>query len=392
MTTGRGPGPRRRTAAALALVAALALGLGGVWALADSPAGHTQHPGDPYQGLITPACVPATLPAGQAHPAGEPEPLRPVWCYELAAMPVTRLSTPNGWLDEFDTRISMGRLTDRDMDYRLFQDIEHRGTRRSAVFVNNDHWMVDTADGSNGGVLIRPDRGFRFENGRLVIEADVAAGVPEYSDSASVEIVVTTAPEPTGRVVDLQYGYGTFGGHWTFGCRFQADRQVTCALFNPSGRPGDPGVFGNELGRVWQMLSFQHVGKVVTISPAGADPEPSFRRCGPNQMDLHCRDRFRLELARDSVRILVNGRPYFEQSAIEPANQLPDEFLDAEQYVYFSSWVNRPLESAYRFHWDRLAVNPRDTSGAELPPSAAPSFGMPSCAPEPHHGSGAACR
>jgi hypothetical protein len=44
--------------------------------------------------------------------------------------------------------------------------------------------------------------------------------------------------------------------------------------------------------------------------------------------------------------------------------------------VYFSSWVNRPLESSYRFHWDRLAINPRDASGAELPPSAAPSFGM----------------
>src|SRR5581483_8315695 len=103
--------------------------------------------------------------------------------------------------------------------------------------------------------------------------------------------------------------------------------------------------------------------------PAAAGTVSAFRRCGHNQMDLHCRDRFRLELTRDSVTILVNGRPYFRQSAIEPAYQLPDEFLAAEQYVYFSSWVNRPLESSYRFHWDRLAINPRDASGAELPPS-----------------------
>ena len=179
-------------------------------------------------------------------------------------MPLTRHSGPNSWLDEFDTRISMGRLTDRDMGF---------------------------------------------------------------------------------------------------------------ALFNPTGSPGDPSVFGNELGRVWQMLSFQHVGKINDSAQSDAERASSFRKCGRDQLDLHCRDRFRLELARDSVKIFVNGRPYFEQSAIEPENQLPDEFLNSDQYVYFSSWVNRPLESAYRFHWDRLAINPRDASGAEMPASAAPSFG-----------------
>jgi hypothetical protein len=300
-----------------------------------------------------PACVPATLPAGQADPAGEPEPMRPAWCYRLAKMPVTRVSGPNSWLDEFNTKLSMGRLTDGDMDYRLFEDIEHRGSPRSGVFVNNDHWMVDTAQGDDGGVLPRPDRSFRFENGRMVVEADVAAGVPEYGDSAAVEFVVTTASEPTATVVDPHYGYGAFGGHWSFGCRFQPDRQVTCALFNPTGSPGDPAVFGNERGRVWQMLPFQQVGRVVNAVPAGGERASAFRECAHNQMDLHCRDRFRLELTRDGVRILVNGQPYFEQSAIEPAYQLPPGFLDAEQYVYFSSWVNRPLESAYRFHWDR---------------------------------------
>lgn len=371
----------------LAVLALLALLLGvgaGIRAIGDSSGADS----DPYRELSAPACAPATVPAGQAHPAGEPEPMRPIWCYRLSTMPVTRVNQGNGWIDGFGTGAAMGRLTDGDMGYRLF-DVEHGGTRRAGVFVNNDHWMVDTAAGTHGGVLLRPDRGFRFENGKMIVEADVAAGVPEYSDSASVEIVVTTAPAPTDRVPDTQYGYGTFGGHWTFGCRFQPDRQVTCALFNPSGTPGDPGVFGNEQGRVWQMLPFQRVGRVVDTRPPA--PDSVFRRCGRNQMDLHCRDRFRLELARDSVRILVNGQPYFVQSAIAPAYQLPDQFLEAEQYVYFSSWVNRPLESAYRFHWDRLAINPRDPSGAELPPSAAPSFGMDPCSGA-HHGPGVPCR
>lgn len=383
----RWSGLRLRSRAAAALI--VLSFVGGAWLLGEKQTEQAQSSGDPYKSLTTSTCVPATLPAGQAHPAGEPEPLWPAWCYELGAMPVTRLSGPNNWLDEFDTRMSMGRLKDGDMDYRVFHDIEHRGSRKSAVFINNDHWMVDTAGGSNGGVLIRPDRSFRFENGKIIVEADVAAAIPEYTDSASVEIVVTTAPEPTGRVVDLQYGYGAFGGHWTFGCRFQADRQMTCALFNASGSPGDPGVFGNESGRVWQMLPFQHVGRINNTGESN-DHAPFFRKCNRNEMDLHCRDRFRLELSKDSVKIFVNGRPYFEQSAIDPKNQLPNEFLNSNHYVYFTSWVNRPLESAYRFHWDRLAIN--GASGAELPVSAAPSFGLTSCAHDPVGRSGVTCR
>lgn len=369
--TGNGLGGRRRVIAALIVVSFL----GGTWLLVGSRSDRAENSADPYRSIATPECVPSTLPAGQAHPSGEPEPLSPVWCYALGPMPITRQSGPNSWLDEFDTKINMGRLQDRDMNYRLFGNVEHHGSRTSAVFINNDHWMVDTADGSNGGVLLRPDRSFRFDQERMIIEADVAAAIPEYGDSASVEMIVTTAPEPTGKVVDLQYGYGAFGGHWTFGCRFQADRQMTCSLFNSSGSPGDPGVFGNELGRVWQMLPFQDVGRVNNGGRFDPGLEQSFRICGMNQLDLLCRDRFRLELVKDSVKIFVNGRLYFEQSGIDPRYQIPDEFLSSNVYVYFSSWVNRPLESAYRFHWDRLAINPRDESGIELPPSAAPSFG-----------------
>jgi hypothetical protein len=93
-------------------------------------------------------------------------------------------------------------------------------------------------------------------------------------------------------------------------------------------------------------------------------------------MDLACRDRFRLELAKDRVRIFVNGGLYFEQSGIDARHQLPDEFLRSDLYVYFTSWVNRPLAAAYRCHWGRLAINPTDATGAVLAPSAAPSAAM----------------
>ncbi len=69
-----------------------------------------------------------------------------------------------------------------------------------------------------------------------------------------------------------------------------------------------------------------------------------------NEMDPDCRERFRLELTRSSVRVLVNGAPCFEQSGMASRYQPPDEFLRSDLHVYYTSWVNRPLAAAYRFH------------------------------------------
>lgn len=330
--------------------------------------------GDPYRAQRSGSCASPVLPSGQAHPSVEPEPTLPIWCYRVAAMPVTRVNGENSWADEFNTSIEMGRLNDGDMGYRIFNDIEHSGARKTRMFINQDHWMVDMAGGSNGGALLRPDRSFRFEQDRLVVEADVAAGIPEYEDATAVEIDITTAPAPTGKIVDLQYGYGLFGGHATFGCRFQADREMTCSLFDASGAPGEAKAFGNELGRVWQMLPFQHVGTASSGGNAAGENGRFYRACDRNEMDIFCRDRFRVELAKDAVRVFVNGHLYFEQSGLLPQYQLPAAFLDAPVYVYFVTWTNRPLQPAYRVHWDRIAINPRDSSGAFAKPSASPSF------------------
>ena len=359
----------RRAGAVLAAAAVLGAGLAVVWSHRSTAAA------DPYGKLERPGCTPAALPEGQAYPSDEAEPLRPVWCYRLASTAPTRLSGANTWVDGFDTGGRFNRLADGDMDYRVFT-VGGGGGVRSAAFLNQNHWMADIAGGGHGGVLLRPNRSFHFDHGTLIVEGDVAAALPEYSDSAAVEMDVTTAPAPTGRVVDQQYGYGAFGGAWTFGCRFQADRHVTCALFNATGSPGDPTVFGNELGRVWQMLPYQKVGAVTRGGEPDMVTDDRFRRCHANEMDLDCRDRFRLELTGDSVRVFVNGVPYFEQSGIAPRHQFPAEFLRSDLYVYYTSWVNRPLAAAYRYHWGRLAVNPTDGSGATLPPSAPPSFRM----------------
>ena len=75
-------------------------------------------------------------------------------------------------------------------------------------FLHNGHWMVDVAgigappdeyEGDRrdaiiathwGGGLVRPDRTFRFVDGTLVVEFDVAAGMLAYHDGWP-EIVVT---------------------------------------------------------------------------------------------------------------------------------------------------------------------------------------------------------
>ena len=67
------PRPARRPRVVAGVVAA-ALALVGGWVYADRSGWD-----DPYRSQTTAGCAPAVLPAGQAHPAGEPEPLLPAW-------------------------------------------------------------------------------------------------------------------------------------------------------------------------------------------------------------------------------------------------------------------------------------------------------------------------
>jgi hypothetical protein len=91
---------------------------------------------------------------------------------------------------------------------------------------------------------------------------------------------------------------------------------------------------------------------------------------------MMCRDRFRLELSQNGLVAYVNGQRYFEDSGWPARNQLPTSITNGSTpvYVYLSDWEDTPNQPAYRFHWQRFAVNPHNADGTIVAPSVAPSF------------------
>jgi hypothetical protein len=276
-----------------------------------------------------------------------------MWCTELSSGPSTFGQGDNVWLDEFNHELSDADLGD---GYRTFADGAGQQFLDARYFRHADHWMVDVrgrdapgAEANWGGTAMRPDRSFRYVNGRLVVEADVAAGIAEYGGGAWPELVVTTAPQPTGDA-DVLYGYGQFRGYWSVGCRLQADRVTICALHDTSA--------GN--ARVWEVANHLWEGAQIyggIPDPAGSDRDRAWRVCRGTDPDTNCRDRFRLELTRDSLTVYVNGVRYFEASQF-PDGKTMDALVNADVYAYFASWIYRPGADTVRFHWDRVAVNP----------------------------------
>src|SRR5207248_3535910 len=90
-------------------------------------------------------------------------------------------------------------------------------------------WAGDSAGATNNGMTLRPNRSFTFEHGKLVVEADVAAGVLDYNNAVWPEITVSMAPQPTNDIVDSLYAYGAFGGYWTVGCRLHQSISI-CSM------------------------------------------------------------------------------------------------------------------------------------------------------------------
>jgi hypothetical protein len=304
-------------------------------------------------------------------PLGALPPVEPVWCTDLGSGPSTFDHGDNSWLDMFDHGLS-----DADLGggYRVFGDGASQQFLPSQHWRHADHWMVDVrgrdapgAESNFGGTAMRPDRSFRYVNGRLVVEADVAAGIDEYGGEAWPELVVTTGPQPTSDA-DVLYGFGQFRGHWSVGCRLHSFRGPICALHNASS--------GN--ARVWEVAS--HLSEGAQIFGGGAftpELDQAWRVCRGTDPDTNCRDRFRMELTRDSLTLYVNGVRYFAASQF-PAGKTMDALVDADVYAYFASWIYRPPADTVRFHWDRIAVNPA------TPPSAA--SGIPGRSDASAHG------
>jgi len=358
---------------------------------------------------------PNCSPDGQQHLNGQmyPTTIEPefsIWCYtQPAPIPPTRISGANDWVDTFDNNgLSILQFNDHDMSYRVFdQFIAPPNSFASGYFVNVNHWMIDLDDISpyrlSGGVLVSPDKTFFFENGKLVVEVDGAAGSDGMSGAnLFYEIDVSPAPAPTGTTVDALYGYGAFGHVGAMGCRLERNDQggnFVCAMYDNSGRvtggecpPQNAPCLdnGGRPGRVWET---QGVGTALTAqSIQGGYPQwpipgtnlhlrDVWRQCATNELDLHCRDRFRMEITKDSIHLFVNGFPAMFIDglfAVNPAtgadNRIPDFWFQQGVRPYFTSWQNGGQHYPTRWHWKRIAVNPHDASGNFAAPSAAPSF------------------
>jgi hypothetical protein len=169
--------------------------------------------------------------------------------------------------------------------------------------------------------------------------------------------------------------YGQFGGEWAVGCRLHGNpRRPVCAVMAPS--PAYTSALGpvqcsrnDRDGRLIEISWFQTCG---TTHVGGAEFGPNaayWRQCEADGPDMACRDRFRLEVRKDGLKLYVNGALYFEDSGWPAAYQIPDSVIDSPWWTYQSNWQARAGGTTFRYHWDRFAVNPVDG------PTPAPSFG-----------------
>jgi hypothetical protein len=333
----------------------------------------------------TSTCSPqdTVLPSGQVSPSPSGDPLMPAYCVPPpAAQPATRLTGANDWVDDFGVQ-GMSSLNDGNMGYRVFDTLA--GTKITKHLVVGDHWIDDNDVQFGGGAMLSPNRTFVGENGKLVVEGDAAAGKQVYNGNQWVEFVISTSVRPDINPPDPPeqiYAYGRFKGFPTFGCRFQDSGENTCAGFTGSTLPfpataDKPPCFSLDPDRLWELSFFQNCGDNFGGVHFGGFPDPArsvYRSCAPTQDYDFCLDRFRIELTRSSLVIYVNGIRYFEDSGWDALHQLPAALFNGPVYVYFADWSSTAPNPVYRFHWERLAINPHQANGSFAAPSASASY------------------
>jgi hypothetical protein len=289
----------------------------------------------------------------------------------------------NAWLDDWQHGLSNA---DIGPGYVVFQN--HNGTGAQDIpllpsgagfwiesgmhFRHADHWMTDVVaeTESYGGHMLRPAKAFRFQDDKLVVEMDVAAGIEEYHGNAWAEMVVSTLDQPTLPTDTDTNGMHMFRGGWVAACKLTSGGHTFCGVVTPDGKH-------------W-TVSPQEDGSEAAHRIGAGWPSPAFRICQGTDPDANCRDRFRMEIERDRFALYVNGDLAMERSGFPAHLQLPREFLDAPVYPYAVSWVwkidrNRPVA---RFHWDRFAVNPASI-GTPPPPPPPPPVPTPTPPPPP---------
>lgn len=349
------------------------------------------------------AAASCPVPVGVANTATDPEPTVPLWCVTgLQAPPTTgALDGFGGYIDPFgETLTGPAHLNDGEAGYHV-TDIANGGNGQAQHGIMPGGYFVgDLAKlTSEQGTDLSPNQAFHFQNGKLVIEADVAAGSfgfanSDGSDYAWPEIDWSTSPTPAvnGSVEGL-YGYGYFGGFTSAGCRLQARHALTCAVEDAAqnrplaGETQDAApCFPAGSSRVMELSGFESCG--TTHSGFAEDfgaPKGVFRSCPQNTVDP-CLDRFRLEWSQAGLVAYVNGTKFAEDSGWDANHQLPAAVVSGQTpvYAHFFDFSDFSDSNVVRVHWQRIAVNPHDAAGNPLPPSASPTFGTnPSPSPSP---------
>ena len=344
----------------------------------------------------------SAAPVGTANMAGEPEPTAAIWCSPVTATaPLTGASDGfGGWVDGFANGVSGAAPANIPGVYTLQDSISAGGgTSRSQHWTMNGYWGSDIAKtASFNGSDLSPNQTVRFEGGKLVLEADVAAAEPGFADSNGGDVVWTEIVWSTQQALnsaatnDALYSYGYHKGFWTAGCRLQATRSLTCAVeadHDLATTTGDQfPCFSVPPARVMELSGHQQCGGVHSgFSVDFGAPAAAWRACPAGTVDP-CLDRVRLEWSQAGLVAYLNGIEFARDTGWPTASQLPTSIVDGSTpvFAHFADWGDFSDSSVYRFHWARIAAQPHNPDGSLMTPSASPSFGTappPSPSPTP---------
>ena len=335
-------------------------------------------------------------PVGTSTSTAEPEPQQAIWCVTpLAAPPTTGQADGfGGYADQFGgVGATPASLNDGQAGYHI-TDVSAGGDSRAQHFEVNGYFGADLQKTApEQGTDLSPAQSFTFQGGKLVLEADVDAGYPGFNQNGDVvwpEVDWSTSPTPSATSTnDGLYMYGYFQDSWAAGCRLQGSRSLTCSVqadhvLSSTTNDQSP-CFSAPPARVMEISGFQACGSTHSgFSVDFGAPSNAWRQCPAGTIDP-CLDRFRFEWSAAGLVAYVNGIKFAEDSGWPGGSQLPAAIVNGSVpvFAHFADFGDFSDGQVYRFHWQRLAVNPHDAAGNPLPPSASPTFGQTPPSPSP---------